>query len=176
MSARVMRTLGRFTPDVEIYSIDEAFLDLGRLAGRGPATVARELARTVRRETGIPVSVGLGPTKVLAKIANRIAKRNPETGGVLDLAALGSHVDAHLAQIDVKDVWGSAAAGPRSCTAKGSTPPWTCGGPTPRPSGAASTWWPNASSTSCAGCPALELEHAAPPKQRIMTSRSSASG
>jgi DNA polymerase V len=50
--------------------------------------------------------VGIGPTKVLAKAANRIATRNPETGGVLDLAALGPHVDAHLERIAVRDVWG----------------------------------------------------------------------
>ncbi|MBU0741378.1 translesion error-prone DNA polymerase V subunit UmuC [bacterium] len=106
MSARVMRTLAEFTPRLEIYSIDEAFLDLSGNGRRDLIAYGREIAATVRRATGIPVSVGLGPTKVLAKIANRIAKRNPETGGVLDFTALGPHREAHLAQIDVKDVWG----------------------------------------------------------------------
>jgi DNA polymerase V len=106
MSARVMRTLADFTPRLEVYSIDEAFLDLSGDERRGLTAYGREIADTVRRVTGIPVSVGIGPTKVLAKAANRIAKRNPETGGVLDFTALGPHREAHLAQIDVKDVWG----------------------------------------------------------------------
>jgi len=106
MSARVMQVLTQFTPAIELYSIDEAFLDLSGFTGRDLTALARDLARAVRKQTGIPVSVGLGSTKVLAKVANRIAKRNPETGGVLDLDALGRHGDAHLAQIDVKDVWG----------------------------------------------------------------------
>ncbi len=106
MSARVMQVLTQFTPDIERYSIDEAFLDLSGFTGRNLSAYAHDLARAVRKQTGIPVSVGLGSTKVLAKVANRIAKRNPETGGVLDLDALGHHGDAHLAQIDVKDVWG----------------------------------------------------------------------
>lgn len=106
MSARVMDTLAGFTPALEVYSIDEAFLDLGGFERRDLTAYGREIAGTVRRDTGIPVSVGLGPTKVLAKIANRIAKRNPETGGVLDFTALGRHGDAHLSQIAVKDVWG----------------------------------------------------------------------
>ncbi len=106
MSARVMRTLADFTPHLEIYSIDEAFLDLSGNGRRDLTAYGREIAAAVRRATGIPVSVGLGPTKVLAKVANRIAKRNPETGGVLDFTTLGPHREAHLAQIDVKDVWG----------------------------------------------------------------------
>ncbi|HPF35982.1 MAG TPA: Y-family DNA polymerase [Candidatus Krumholzibacteria bacterium] len=106
MSARVMQVLTQFSPAIERYSIDEAFLDLAGFTGRDLTAHGRDLARAVRRQTGIPVSVGIGPTKVLAKVANRIAKRNPETGGVLDLSSLGEHVTAHLAQIDVKDVWG----------------------------------------------------------------------
>jgi len=106
MSARVMRTLSEFTPHLEIYSIDEAFLDLSGNGRRDLTALGHEIAATVLRTTGIPVSVGLGPTKVLAKVANRIAKRNPETGGVLDFTALGPHREAHLAQIDVEDVWG----------------------------------------------------------------------
>lgn len=106
MSARVMQTLSRFTPRLEVYSIDEAFLDLRGLEDRGLTAWGRRLAATVRRHTGIPVSVGIGPTKVLAKIANRLAKRYPETGGVLDAGALGSHLAAHLGRIAVDDVWG----------------------------------------------------------------------
>ncbi|MBC8423842.1 translesion error-prone DNA polymerase V subunit UmuC [bacterium] len=102
MSARVMRTLADFSPHLEIYSIDEAFLDLSGNGRRDLGALGREIADTVRRATGIPVSVGIGPTKVLAKGANRIAQRNPETGGGLDFTALGPPRGAHLAPRAVK--------------------------------------------------------------------------
>ena len=74
MSARVMRVLGEFTPSLEIYSIDEAFLHIdGDL--ESVAEQASRLRRTVHQWTGIPVSVGVAPTKVLAKVANRLARR-----------------------------------------------------------------------------------------------------
>jgi DNA polymerase V len=85
MSARVMRALSRFTPDLEIYSIDEAFLGLAGFETR-LAEHARELRRTVLRWTGIPVSVGIAPTKTLAKVANRRAKKDPACEGVCILA------------------------------------------------------------------------------------------
>ena len=104
MSARVMATLSRFAPAMEIYSIDEAFLDLTGLPG-GAVEQARRIRETVLRWTGIPVSVGLGPTKTLAKLANRAAKKRPDCGGVLDFAALPDP-DALLESVPVEDVWG----------------------------------------------------------------------
>lgn len=65
----------------------------------------RTIRATVKQWTGIPVSIGLAETKTLAKIANRIAKRTPDTGGVFDLRACGDR-DALLNRIDVHDVWG----------------------------------------------------------------------
>jgi DNA polymerase V len=81
MSARVMRVLADFSPDLEIYSIDEAFLGLGGFEDR-LETHARTLRATVLQWTGIPVSVGIAPTKTLAKAANRLAKKDPAFGGV----------------------------------------------------------------------------------------------
>jgi DNA polymerase V len=81
MSARVMRVLSNFTPNLEIYSIDEAFLSLVGFEARCEAH-ARELRRTVLQWTGIPVSVGIAPTKTLAKVANRLAKKDTAAGGV----------------------------------------------------------------------------------------------
>ena len=89
LSARVMRTLADFSPDLEIYSIDEAFLSLAGFEGRLEAH-ARELRATVIQWTGIPVSVGIAPTKTLAKLANRLAKKAPASGGVLILATAKS--------------------------------------------------------------------------------------
>lgn len=172
MSARVMRILGAFTPDVEIYSIDEAFLDLGHLAGREPADVARDLARRVRRETGIPVTVGLGPTKVLAKAANRIAKRNPETGGVLDLDALGPHRDAHLAQIDVKDVWGIGRRWSAKLRDLGIRTALDLREADPHQLRRGFGVVVERIVHELRGFSCLALEQAVPPKQRIMTSRS----
>jgi DNA polymerase V len=172
MSARVMRTLAEYTPDVEIYSIDEAFIDLGNLSGKRPADVARELTRRVRRDTGIPVSVGLGPTKVLAKAANRIAKRNPETGGVLDLDALGPHRDAHLAQIDVKDVWGIGRRWSKVLHEDGIHSALDLREADPHVVRRRFNVVVERIVHELRGFSCLSLEQAAPPKQRIMTSRS----
>ena len=107
MSARVMRVLSGFTPDLEVYSIDEAFLGLAgfetRLESHG-----RALRSTVLQWTGIPVSVGIGPTKTLAKLANRLAKKTPETGGVLTLLA-AEEQEAALERVELTDLWGIAS-------------------------------------------------------------------
>jgi DNA polymerase V len=108
MSRRVMETLRAFTPDVEIYSIDEAFLNLAGFERWGLTDYARLIRATVRRDTGIPVSIGIGPTKNLAKIANHLAKADPERGGVYKLA--GAEVYEALARIEIREVWG---VGPR---------------------------------------------------------------
>jgi DNA polymerase V len=109
MSRRVMETLGRFTPEVEIYSIDEAFLNLRGFERRGLEGYAREIRASVRRWTGLPVSIGLCRTKVLAKVANRLAKRWPEAAGVFDLTD-PARLDEALRQTEVGDLWG---VGPR---------------------------------------------------------------
>lgn len=102
MSARVMETLRHAVPAMEVYSIDEAFLALDQ--GQG-AEFARELRARVRRWTGIPVSIGIGPTKTLAKIANRLSKKTPALGGVLDLGMVRD-LDETLSRIPCGDIWG----------------------------------------------------------------------
>uniref|UniRef100_I2Q1C4 Nucleotidyltransferase/DNA polymerase involved in DNA repair n=1 Tax=Desulfovibrio sp. U5L TaxID=596152 RepID=I2Q1C4_9BACT len=104
MSARVMATLGRFAPEMEVYSIDEAFLNLTGLP-EDITAYSQRIRTTVRQWTGIPVSIGLGPTKTLAKVANKLAKKRSELEGVLDI---GSHPDpdALLEALPVGDVWG----------------------------------------------------------------------
>jgi len=105
MSRRVMETLARFTPRMEVYSIDEAFLHLTPLPGRSLEAQAREIRETVRRWTGITVSVGIGPTKTLAKVANRLAKKEAGRDGVCEMGAAGT-LDAILETVPVEDVWG----------------------------------------------------------------------
>lgn len=101
MSRRVMDTIDQFVPALEHYSIDEAFVNLDQKEAEADA---HKIKSTVKKWTGIPVSVGIGSTKVLAKIANAIAKKNPKLGGVVDLS--GADVDKYLKDFDVTDVWG----------------------------------------------------------------------
>jgi DNA polymerase V len=103
MSSRVMETLSTFTPEIEIYSIDEAFLNL---AGFGVplADYGREIQRKVRQWTGMPVSVGIGTTKTLAKVANHIAKRSAKAKGVLDLTD-SAYLSKALVKTPLEKVW-----------------------------------------------------------------------
>ncbi|MHC4110149.1 MAG: Y-family DNA polymerase [Planctomycetota bacterium] len=103
MSSRVMKTLSTFTPDMEVYSIDEAFLNLAGF-NRSLTDYGREICRTVRKWTGIPVTVGIGRTKTLAKIANRIAKHSGKVDRVEDLTGTAS-LDEILAAIPVEKIW-----------------------------------------------------------------------
>src|SRR5580692_7939617 len=98
-----MQTLEQFSPEVEIYSIDEAFLNLDGFADL-PELAAR-IRTIVRQWTGIPVSVGIAPTKTLAKLANNTAKKKAGYGGVciLENAAIWEPV---LADFEVGDIWG----------------------------------------------------------------------
>jgi len=103
LSARVMTVLAEFSPDLEVYSIDEAFLSLGGFAD--PEPHARTLRTQVKRWTGIPVSVGIAPTKTLAKLAGERAKKDSQRDGVLALTSPAAVQDA-LARTPVGDVWG----------------------------------------------------------------------
>jgi len=104
MSGRVMDTLCNFTPEIEVYSIDEAFLNLAGF-GDNLTDYGRRIKETVKQWTGIPVSIGIAETKTLAKIANRIAKRSRKAAGVLELSDK-TYIDKALAQTGVEHVWG----------------------------------------------------------------------
>lgn len=108
MSARVMSTLGEFTPDMEIYSIDEAWLNLTGFNLETLDSYARLIVETTYRHTGIPVSIGIGSTKVLAKIANRICKKHKLAGQVFNLED-HNDIEAVLKSFDIEDVWGIGA-------------------------------------------------------------------
>ena len=105
MSQRVMQVLTQFTPNLEIYSIDEAFLDLDGCKRINLTDYGREIKNRVEKWTGIPVSVGIAGTKTLAKIANRLAKRSTKASGVLDLTS-AKYMDRALAAVTVGEVWG----------------------------------------------------------------------
>ena len=103
MSCRVMTTLQQFTPDIEMYSIDEAFLSLDGFTDL--THYGRRIRKTVKQHTGMPVSIGIAPTKTLAKVANKIAKKNLSLQGVLDLAMV-EDLDTLLETVAVEDIWG----------------------------------------------------------------------
>lgn len=105
MSARVMKTLTQFTPELEIYSIDEAFLSLTGFDHLNLTDYGKEIKKMVKKWTGLPVSVGIGPSKTLAKVANRFAKKHRFTEGVFDIS---DHPDREkvLRWITVEDIWG----------------------------------------------------------------------
>ncbi len=104
MSSRVMETLSNFSPDIEVYSIDEAFLDLAGFTC-SLTDYGRKIKRTVKQWTGMPVTVGIARTKTLAKIAGRIGKRSEKADGVLDLTD-STYLNRALAQTPVEKVWG----------------------------------------------------------------------
>lgn len=105
MSKRVMTTLSEFTPNMEIYSIDEAFLDLSGFKAERLNSYLKEIKNTVYKETGIPVSIGLSHTKVLSKVFNKISKINPSYQGTLCVLDK-DQIDLHLKSFKVGDVWG----------------------------------------------------------------------
>ncbi len=105
LSQRVMSILQQLEPEVEIYSIDEAFIRLPVSRNVNLTEHALDIRKKIKQYTGIPVSIGIASTKTLAKVANRIAKKNPGCQGVFDLSA-GEDVDELLAGIEVGDIWG----------------------------------------------------------------------
>ncbi len=103
LSRRVMRTLKRFNSEIEVYSIDEAFLDLSNFSDDEVKDVGKEIRNTVLQWTGIPTSIGIAKTKTLSKIANHIAKK--QKSGVVSLVGI-ENLDPILEKIEIGDVWG----------------------------------------------------------------------
>ena len=101
ISRRVMKVLKTFSPKVEIYSIDEAFIDLSFIDEKGVEDYGREIRSRVLKWTGIPTSVGIASTKTLSKVANHIAKK--EKAGVI---YLNTNIDERLKKFPIEDVWG----------------------------------------------------------------------
>ena len=105
MSARVMHVLKRSAPEVEIYSIDEAFMVLDKLSPEQYTTLCHELVRRVRQWIGIPISIGIAPTKTLAKLASHFAKRYKAYRGVCAIDEEEKRSKA-LSLTPISEVWG----------------------------------------------------------------------
>ena len=109
MSARANAIYSGFSPRLEIYSIDESFLDMADVVAEQREALARDLRSTVLAWTGLPTCVGIGPTKTLAKLANHVAKKNPDLGGVCNLTD-ESVRRRWMAVIGLEEVWGIGPA------------------------------------------------------------------
>jgi DNA polymerase V len=103
LSRRVMRTLKRFNSEIEVYSIDEAFLDLSNFPDEDVEKIGKEIRETVLQWTGIPTSIGIAKTKTLSKVANHIAKK--KQSGVTSLIGI-ENLDPILEKVEINDVWG----------------------------------------------------------------------
>ncbi|MNF63665.1 DNA polymerase V subunit UmuC [compost metagenome] len=170
MSQRVMTLLEEMAPNTEVYSIDECFADLTGLPG-DLVRVGREMRARVLRCTGIPVGVGIGTSKTLAKLANHGAKKwQQQTGGVLDIREPARR-DRLLKACDVGDVWGIGRRMTEHLNAQGIKTAWDLA--------QADAWTlrkqfnvlVEKTARELRGVACLDLEEATPPKQEICCSR-----
>jgi DNA polymerase V len=107
MSNRVMSIMREFSPDQDVYSIDESFLDLIGFQSRNLIQYGQKMRKRILKWTGLPVCVGIGATKTLAKLANHCAKKRPVFNGMCNFNAMDSQeLDALLSEIEVGEIWG----------------------------------------------------------------------
>ncbi|MEI7579393.1 MAG: Y-family DNA polymerase [bacterium] len=107
ISQRIIQVLRLFSEAIEVYSIDESFLELSNLPVNNWQELGWQIRKTILQWIGVPVSIGIAPTKTLAKAGAKLAKKNPEFQGVLDFTKL-TEADTNqlLARLPVNDVWG----------------------------------------------------------------------
>lgn len=171
ISRRVMQTLDSMCPQVEVYSIDEAFLDLATLTEADWTGYGHQVRQRVMQHTGIQVCVGIAPTKTLAKLANYAAKQYPATGGVVDLSS-PQRRDKLLAITPVAEVWGVGRQLERALQQLGIT--------TAAQLAAAPSDWIRQrfsvvlerTAAELRGVSCLALQQEPPPRQQIVASRS----
>ena len=107
MSHRVMTLLSKFSPEQEIYSIDESFLDLTSFKSKDLIQYSQQIKTKIKQWTGLPVSIGIGSTKTLSKLANHIAKKNSSFKGVCNLNVMDQDtLETWMSHIPVNEVWG----------------------------------------------------------------------
>ncbi len=171
MSHRVQEVLHGVAPSVEQYSIDEAFLDLRGMHINDPDAFAKSISATCRRCTGIPVSVGIAPSKTLAKIASKLCKQYPKLRGgcymhrpqdiekvlrkfpVADVWGIGRKSVKKLEAMNIRTAWDYAMLPENAVRKQFALPGWR-------------TW------TELRGTPCIEFEDMIEPKQSICVSRS----
>ncbi|WP_106478094.1 Y-family DNA polymerase [Phytohalomonas tamaricis] len=173
MSARVLNVLREWSPDVEPYSVDESWLGF---AGFDPAALpnhCQRMRQTVRQWTGIPVSVGVAPTRTLAKLANRYAKKNPATQGVhIFESAHSPDVRALLERTPVSDLWGVGGRITVRLKDLGIHTAWDLAQAEPKRIRKHFSVVLERTALELRGIPAIDMNDFNEPKKNIMTSRS----
>ncbi|MEI6068438.1 MAG: Y-family DNA polymerase [Methylococcaceae bacterium] len=171
MSARVMATLEAFAPSMEVYSIDEAFLDLTGVCQQDTVAYGQRIRKVVVRATGIPVCVGMGPTKTLAKLANFAAKKWLKTEGVLDLSDLVRR-EKLMKIVPVGEVWGIGSKTTVKLNKLGIHTAWDLASQSPQKIQKAFNVVVARTVMELNGTTCLALEEISPNKQQIVCSRS----
>lgn len=175
MSRRLMTVLGSFAPpcDQEVYSIDECFLDFTGQPQLDLTATGKAMKGKAARWTGLPVSVGFGATKTLAKLANHIAKKDQAWQGVCDLTMQSeSQRRALLADVEVRDVWGIGRRLATRLMAEGVDTAADLAACDPRRIRQRYSVTVERTVRELQGAPCLELETTRPPKKQIIASRS----
>lgn len=170
MSSRVMSILSSFVENMEVYSIDEAFLDLTGFEHFDLKEYGQKIVNTTTKGTGIPVSLGIAPTKTLAKVANKFAKKIPGYKGVCIIDSDDKRIKA-LKLTEIADVWG---VGRRHCKLLAQYNVKTAFDFTQLPVGwvrqkmtvTGERMWKELNGISC-----IDMEYAPPAKKTICTSR-----
>ena len=175
MSNRATAVLRDFSPDIEVYSVDESFLRVESVAHLygGVTAMGQQIRQRVKQWTGLPVCVGCGPTKTLAKIANHLAKKNPEFEGVCDLHAIPRPERLQwMSQLEVGEVWGVGKRIAKRLNAMGVETVLDLRNSSIKEIRAQFGVVMERTCNELRGISCLELEDVAPAKQQIMSSRS----
>ncbi|WP_040263564.1 Y-family DNA polymerase [Pseudomonas massiliensis] len=170
MSERVMTIIEAMVPRLEVYSIDEAFAELTGVS-QNLEQLGRQMRTRIGQWTGIPVGVGIGPTKTLAKLANHAAKTwQRQTGGVVDLRTPAVR-DWVLKHCDVGEVWGVGRRMKAHLEPLGIRSAWDLAQADARALGRTFSVVIEKTVRELAGTSCLELEDVDPPRQEICCSR-----
>jgi DNA polymerase V len=175
MSNRATAVLRDFSPDIEVYSVDESFLRVESVAHLygGVTAMGQQIRQRVKQWTGLPVCVGCGPTKTLAKIANHLAKKNPEFEGVCDLHAIPRPERLWwMSQLEVGEVWGVGKRIAKRLNGMGVETVLDLRNISIKEIRAQFGVVMERTCNELRGISCLELEDVAPAKQQIMSSRS----
>jgi DNA polymerase V len=175
MSNRVVQILRDFSPDTEVYSIDESFLRIETVAHLygGAIAMGQQMRERIKQWTGLPVCVGVGPTKTLAKFANHLAKKNPEFEGVCDLHAIPRPDRVRwMSGIEVGEVWGVGGRIARRLEVMGIQTVLELRNASPKEMRRHFGVVMERTCNELRGISCLALDDIAQPKQQIMSSRS----
>jgi len=173
MSNRVMSILSMFSPEQEIYSIDECFLDLTGFKRHSHTGYGQKIRKRIKQWTGLPVCVGIGSTKTLAKLANHIAKKNLEFNGVCDLNSLSpQQQEDWFSKIEVGEIWGVGRRLAPKLHEIGIKTVWDLQTASPSQLRARFSVVMEKIIREINGTSCIELEEINPPKKQIVSSRS----